>query len=350
MRRNFDLIEGMARKPRLEFAGALYHVMNRGNYRQDLFNIYRTGESFENALFDACERFGWRLHAYCILSNHFHLALETIEPNLQIGMQWLQSTFANRFNKFAGQQGHVFQGRYKALVIEPGQSLLRVVNYIHLNPVRAGLLTVADLRSYPLSSFPRFFRKKWRPKCLTCALWLAQAGGWSDSAKGLGKYRKYLSTVDEGDPRKRENLWKDLCKGWLIGNDEYGKQVLQKLTEKQTRMKAAVIWSKYGEVAWTQELKHGLKILKKGAEDIPYTRKCEEWKIALAAFLKSRSAVGNGWLSKNLNLGSPAYVSANINAYNRLCRKRCPFLKLLTEKQRPDPFDNREHKCGSTGS
>ena len=80
-------------------------------------------------------------------------------------MQWLQSTFANRFNKFAGQQGHVFQGRYKALVIEPGPSLLRVVNYIHLNPVRAGLLTVAELKSYspPIQSNAY-------PKTATCPM------------------------------------------------------------------------------------------------------------------------------------------------------------------------------------
>ena len=324
----------MPRNPRLEFAGALYHVMNRGNYRQDLFNVYRTGESFENILFDACERFGWRLHAYCIMSNHFHLALETPKPNLQIGMQWLQSTFANRFNKFAGQQGHVFQGRYKALVIEPGPSLLRVVNYIHLNPVRAGLLTVAELKSYSLSSFPRFFRKKWRPKCLTCAGWLAQAGGWSDKPQGLRQYGKYLWPVDEADPRKRDDLWRALCRGWWIGAAEFGKELLQELTEKQSRMKTAVISSEYGEVAWTQQLDRGLRILKKGPDDISETRKCEEWKIALAAFLKSRSAVSNGWLSKNLNLGSAGYMSTNITTYNRMRRKPCSIFRLLIENKK----------------
>ncbi len=71
----------------MEFPGALYHVINRGNYGQDLFTVHRTGETFEEALFEACGRFGWRLHADVIMSNHFHLALETPEPNLVLGMQ-----------------------------------------------------------------------------------------------------------------------------------------------------------------------------------------------------------------------------------------------------------------------
>ena len=103
----------------------------------------QTGKKFENALFEACESCGWMLHAYVIMSNHYHLALETPKGNLVEGMRWLQGTFGNRFNKFTGERGHVFQGRYKALVVEPGRSLVGLVNYIHLNPVRAKLLDLA---------------------------------------------------------------------------------------------------------------------------------------------------------------------------------------------------------------
>ena len=215
-------------------------MKSKGAYRQDLFNVYRTGESFEKTLFEACERFGWHLHAYCIMSNHFHLALETPEPNLCIGMQWLRGIFANRFNKFTGEQGHVFQGRYKALVIEPGPHLLKVVDYIHLNPVRAGLLSVVALKSYSLSSFPRLFRKKWRPKCLICHKWLTEAGPWTDSPSGIRQYRRYLLGVDEADPKKREALRKELRRGWMIGDADYGKELLQQLVEKQAELKAAI--------------------------------------------------------------------------------------------------------------
>jgi REP element-mobilizing transposase RayT len=111
----------MARKPRLEFEGAIYHVINRGNYRKDLFNEKGAAEAFERTLFEACEKCGWVVHAYVLMSNHYHLALETPEANLVQGMAWLQGTFANRFNRFRGERGHVFQSRYQSILIEEGR-------------------------------------------------------------------------------------------------------------------------------------------------------------------------------------------------------------------------------------
>src|SRR5512147_1697273 len=103
----------MARKLRLEFPGACYHVINRGNYRADIFKTEGAKAAFEACLFEACEKSNWVLHAYVLMSNHYHLALETPDGNLVAGMQWLQATFANRFNKLRGERGHLFQGRYK---------------------------------------------------------------------------------------------------------------------------------------------------------------------------------------------------------------------------------------------
>jgi REP element-mobilizing transposase RayT len=108
----------MPRQPRIEYEGALYHIMNRGNYREYIFDVSGAGELFEQTLFDACKRFGWLLHAYVCLSNHFHIALETPEANLVRGMQWFSSTFGNRFNRLVRTPGHIFQGRYKSLLIE----------------------------------------------------------------------------------------------------------------------------------------------------------------------------------------------------------------------------------------
>ena len=103
---------------RIEYPDAIYHVINRGNYRHDVFGVDGSKLVFEETLFAACQRTGWRLHAYCLLDNHYHLALQTPDANLAVGMQWLQSTFANRFNRLVKQRGHVFQGRYKSLVVE----------------------------------------------------------------------------------------------------------------------------------------------------------------------------------------------------------------------------------------
>ena len=90
----------MPRQQRIEYPGAVYHVLNRGNYRKELFLKEKTGEAFERCQFDVVSRCGLKLHAYVSMSNHYHLAVETPEPNLVAGMQWLQSTFATRFNRF----------------------------------------------------------------------------------------------------------------------------------------------------------------------------------------------------------------------------------------------------------
>lgn len=146
------VVKAMARKLRLEYPGACYHVINRGNYRRNLFEPEGAAESFEACLFEAAARFGWRLQAFVIMRNHFHLAVETPEPNLGDGMKWLQGTWAMRFNRFRGETGRPFQGRYKALHVEPGHTLAQVAHYIHLNPVRARVLGVERLPEFRWSS------------------------------------------------------------------------------------------------------------------------------------------------------------------------------------------------------
>ncbi len=153
----------MPRKLRLEFPGACYHVINRGNYRGDVFLTDRTKAAFVACLFEAGTRYGWRVHAFVVMRNHFHLALETPDGDLVAGMQWLQSTFASRFNRLRNERGHLFQGRYKALVAEPGEAFAHVCHYIHLNPVRAGILPVSELRRYAASSYPYLWRPRQRP-------------------------------------------------------------------------------------------------------------------------------------------------------------------------------------------
>ena len=206
----------MPRKPRVEYAGAVYHVLNRGNYRQEIFTVTGSSEAFERVLFDACSRFGWRLYAYVLLSNHYHLCLRTEDANLVVGMQWLQSTFANRFNRFVQERGHVFQGRYQALLVENSSSLLRVVNYIHLNPVRAGLQTIDTLKEHLHSSFPKYFQRI-RPACLDATDWLREAGELKPSPASLRCYHKALTLLVESDRKKRDVLHQEMCRGWYIG-------------------------------------------------------------------------------------------------------------------------------------
>jgi REP element-mobilizing transposase RayT len=218
----------MPRQKRVEFAGAIYHVINRGNYRSGIFEQGRSGEAFEELLFESCERFNWELYGYCILGNHYHLALKTREGNLSVGMQWLQSVFGNRFNRYVKTPGHVFQGRYKSPLVEAGPSLLRVVNYIHLNPVAAGIVPLEKLDSYPLSSFPKFLRKK-RPEFMNWD-WLEEAA-FECGLAGMRRYWSYLETIREEDPKKRVAIERSLCRGWYVGSPEGKKALLKELRD-----------------------------------------------------------------------------------------------------------------------
>lgn len=109
---------GMARKLRIQYPGAIYHVINRGNYRRDVFESAGAAEAFLRVLIEATALYSWRVHAYVVMRNHFHLALDTPQPNLVEGMHWLQSTLATRFNRLRRESGHLFQGRYQAFLVE----------------------------------------------------------------------------------------------------------------------------------------------------------------------------------------------------------------------------------------
>ena len=109
----------MPRKHRLEYPGAIYHIIYRGNYRRPIFETDKTKKAFECCLFEACEKSAWVLHTFIVMGNHYHLTLETPQGNLIAGMHWLQGTFANRFNRLRKEHGHLFEGRYKAILVDP---------------------------------------------------------------------------------------------------------------------------------------------------------------------------------------------------------------------------------------
>ena len=118
----------MPRKLRLEYEGAIYHVMNRGDRREDIFLDDRDREGFLKALGETCRKTDWQVHAYCLMGNHFHLVVETPQGNLSAGMQWFLGTYTSRFNRRHKLFGHLFSGRYKALIVDgSGDGYLRTV-------------------------------------------------------------------------------------------------------------------------------------------------------------------------------------------------------------------------------
>lgn len=141
----------MTRPLRLEYPGALYHLTARGNAKQDIYLADEDRERFLNLLGREVDQQGWRCYAFCLMSNHYHLLIETPEGNLVAGMRRLNGHYTQGFNKRHGRVGHLFQGRYKSIVVEKDSYLLELCRYISLNPVRAGL--VKEIAAWPWSSY-----------------------------------------------------------------------------------------------------------------------------------------------------------------------------------------------------
>ena len=308
----------MARKLRLEFPGACYHVINRGNYQTDIFKTEGAKAAFEACLFEACAKSGWVLHAFVLMRNHYHLALETPDGNVVAGMQWLQSTFANRFNRLRGKRGHLFQGRYQALLVEESEPLGLVSHYIHLNPVRAGVVTAARLVEYRYSSYWYLSRPKARPAGLRLATVLAEAGGLTDTPTGWKSYAEYLAWQATDGPAGKSKAYVSMSKGWALGSAGFKASLLKDhALAAETR-----VWESQGvreirEEQWRQELERCLKVLGKAVQDTRSERKSAPWKVAAAAYLKLRTQASNRWICEQLHMGTPVGVSQMVGQLNR---------------------------------
>lgn len=296
----------MARKLRVEYAGALYHVIGRGNYRKPIFED-GGGEAFERALGEVCGKCGWLLHAYVIMNNHYHLALETPEANLVEGMRWLQGTFGIRFNAYRGERGHVFQGRYKCLVVEPGRSLLGLVNYIHLNPVRAGLVDLEHLADFPLSSFTKFLER--RPHEHLVREQFLSVLEFPDTVAGMRCYAEYLATAEEHDPAARDDLIRRYSRGWSVAGMDFREQIKRAFAadERSDRI-AGQDFAELREHRWQRMLDDLLADAGKTTEDVENDRKSAKWKIRIARHLRAHSSATNKWIAENLSMGHPTRV------------------------------------------
>lgn len=301
---------------RLQFPGAIYHVINRGNYRSWIFARPRTKLAFEACLGETCTRYGWLLHAFATMNNHFHLALETPLGNLAAGMQWLESTFANRFNRLRDERGHLFQSRYKALLVEPGDALGHVCHYIHLNPVRAGLVSVGELASHRHTSCWHLHRPDQRPPFLRVDAALTAAGELPDTCIGWSAYADFLAWQAAEGPAGRNPSYVSMSRGWAIGSDDFKCTLLSApvvTTESQ-------VWNRYGPeearmLRWQAALTDALATLP--IESRRPAHKSAPWKRAVATHLRATCDVSNGWLAQQLQMGSAAYVSKHIGLTQR---------------------------------
>ncbi len=201
----------MARPLRIEYSGAVYHVTARGNARQDIFIDDADRHQFLQVLGDVVQRFGWIVHAYCLMPNHYHLLLETPELNLSRGMRQLNGVYTQGFNRRHDRVGHVLQGRFKAILVEKQSYLLELCRYVVLNPVRMGL--ASHPRHWRWSSYRATVGEVPCPRFLTTKWILSQFNDSRDQAQA--EYRQFVRQGYD------VTVWEDLRGGVLLGTDRF---------------------------------------------------------------------------------------------------------------------------------
>lgn len=276
-----------------------------------MFGTVGAAQAFEGTVLEACALNGWRLHAHVVMSNHYHLAVETPRANLVEGMHWLQSTYATRFNRLRQARGHLFQGRYQALLVEDMMALARVVDYIHLNPVRAGITEPKALGSFRWSSLKRFMLAG-RPREMVCADWLGQHG-WKDTPAGLRAYVKYLTVLATDEAEQKRLGLERLSTGWAIGTLAWRRQVAKDHAQRALcpGMEAGEL-KELKEMHWDQVLAVELKQSGKTTKDITESIGGAPWKIAMAVRLRSAGA-SYAWITAALQMGKASSVRAYVS-------------------------------------
>ena len=338
----------MPRQVRIEYPGAIYHVMARGNRRGIIVADDEDRRMFVRTLGQACERAGFRVHAWVLMSNHYHLLLETPEANLSRGMAWLQNAFTRRVNTRHRFWGHVFGDRYKAIVVEPGNCFWALLDYIHLNPVRAGLVKREDgLEEYIWSSLYGYMQPPGQRQS-----WLEterglQVAGCEDSAAGR---RKFLELLEErvdwekpgaagvkfraGEEEPEVALRTTLRRGWFFGGQVFREKLLGLVEKKMAdgRLKRSDGYTggemrQHGQHRAEQLLDAGFRVLRVDAE-ILRIEPCNDWrKGLLAELLQAETTVKLDWIRENLRMGDRSYCCRLI----RMVRERLPQEKNWRE-------------------
>ncbi len=212
----------MARPIRVEYAHAVYHVTARGNERRAIFRDDRDRERFLDTLGEAVERFGVAIHAYCLMPNHYHLLLQTPRANLSAAAGWLQTTYTIRFNRRHRRSGHLFQGRFKAHLVEADAYARQLIGYIHLNPVRP-----KDKRKpIPPQREPELARYRWSSHSAYAGVSRSSAPPWlclewltCFGATGSGAQAEYRREIAQMFGRVIPSPWEDIRHGLVLGGE-----------------------------------------------------------------------------------------------------------------------------------
>ena len=322
----------MPRSIRIEHPGAFYHVMARGNRRE---NIYRDDDDrrfFLKTLAQGCEMTGWRVHAWVLMSNHYHLLIQTPEPNLVAGMKWLQNTYTRRFNIRHRLWGRLFGDRYKAVPVETEAFYYEtLMDYIHLNPVRAGIIKPErgqSILDYPWSSVAggHALLPARRPRWLAAQEAL-HAFGCADTAQGRRKWVQRLdqrasqeSTEHCGVPSpapEADGRMSQLRRGWYWGSQAFAQGLLAlgeaALKKRRNRTYRASLESRaHGEKEALRLLKEGLAAAGLDPDGLRALKGSDARKVTIARVIRAQTTVSLGWIADHLAMRSAANVSQQI--------------------------------------
>jgi REP element-mobilizing transposase RayT len=294
----------------VEYEGAIYHVMNRGDRRELIFLDDKDRETFLATLGEACVKTGWQVHALCQMPNHFHLVVETPQPNLVAGMKWLLGTYTARFNRRHKLNGHLFSGRYKALNVDGSGSgyLKTVCDYVHLNPVRARLLRPEQpLAEYRWSSWPEYLKspaKRWN--WLRVDRLLGEYRIPKDSAAGR---RRLAVAMEERRAAEAGTDYRTVRRGWCLGDEAFRKELLAQMSERVGENHYATERQESGEARAHGIVAAELQRLGWTAEDLELRRKGDPGKVDIAWRLRAETTMTLKWIAAQLQMGAWTHVS-----------------------------------------
>ena len=330
----------MPRSVRIQYPGAMYHVMCRGDRQEEIFLDRRDREVFLDTLAECCERTGFRIHSYVLMTNHYHLLVETPEANLVEGMKWFQGTYTARFNTRHRLKGHLFQGRYKAIPVEGEEpEYFRCISeYIHLNPARAGLVDKekADVASYEWSSAAGF-SGSWRlPDWLVRGRVFESLGLPNEGRRCRKRFVEILRLRAKelwASDKDLAEEWKSLRRGWYVGGELF-RDRLEELAEaalsgrKRSSYRSEGL-RKHDEGVAAGLLEKAAKSLGMDMDRLRALKKNNARKQAVAWLLRTRTSVLSSWIQDQLVMGDGSNIRRAVAVYrtlptrehHKLCRK-----------------------------
>ena len=333
----------MPRAPRLEFEGAIYHVMARGNRREPIVFDRDDRELFVDTFNEVAEMTGWEVFAWVLMENHYHAVFRTPQANLVEGMRWFQNTYTRRLNGRKKLWGHLFGGRYRSILVEDkarggsawGDYLSTVIDYVHMNPGRAGLVdgNKRSVLDYEWSSLHRAYalsprkRPEWMAVCEGLELL-----GERDTAAGRRKLVERLDgwIREERDDREMDGLTfgARLKRGWFWGSEAFQEKMLKRLDKSESSInrnyRGSELMKDHRERSGKNILKAALTYYGSSLKELGKMKPGDLKRASVAWMIARRTTLPQAWIAERLNLKSAANASQTIRRFAEIPEEDLP--------------------------